>query len=414
MNSIQLNPKVNLHRLSDAELLKFAVENGMLDTALVQEKIEMQKRTELLEMHKYDIWNGSNGKWYTYLPDEKKGRILKKRNSKKDIEDLIVKFYKELEETHCLEDVFCEWIDEKLSFCEIQKQTYDRYKTDFHRFFDNNPISKRDIKFITEEDLELFIKQTIKEKELTNKAYAGLRTIMIGTFKKAKKKKYTELSITQFFCDLDISQKTFKKKIVRDEDSVFTDNEVSMITSFILENPTLINLGILLAFQTGIRVGELAALKPTDVCGDILHINKTEIRYRGADNKYVFEVRESAKTDAGNRDVILSSDALNTLKMIERINPKGEYLFMKDGQRIKEKAFSVKITKICRYVGINERSMHKTRKTYATKLINGQVDERIIIRQLGHTDISCTKNFYYYNNKDISDARKQIERAVSD
>ncbi len=30
--------------MSAAELLKFAAENGMLDTALVQEKIEMQKR----------------------------------------------------------------------------------------------------------------------------------------------------------------------------------------------------------------------------------------------------------------------------------------------------------------------------------------------------------------------------------
>lgn len=31
-------------RMSDTELLKYAVENGMIDTALLQEKIEMQKR----------------------------------------------------------------------------------------------------------------------------------------------------------------------------------------------------------------------------------------------------------------------------------------------------------------------------------------------------------------------------------
>ena len=42
-----------MHNISmtDAELLKFAIENGMLDTALVQERIEMQKRIELLKMH---------------------------------------------------------------------------------------------------------------------------------------------------------------------------------------------------------------------------------------------------------------------------------------------------------------------------------------------------------------------------
>ena len=59
------------HKLSDLELLKYAVENGMINTALVQEKIEMQKREELLNKHPYKIYQGKDGKWYTYLPDKK-------------------------------------------------------------------------------------------------------------------------------------------------------------------------------------------------------------------------------------------------------------------------------------------------------------------------------------------------------
>lgn len=59
----------------------------------------------------------------------------------------------------------------------------------------------------------------------------------------------------------------------------------------------------------------------------------------------MFEVRESPKTEAGNRDIILSSDAQKTLKEIRKMNPFGEYMFMSDGKRIKEKAFSVKMLK---------------------------------------------------------------------
>ena len=44
--------------MSDAELLKVAIENGMIDTALVQEKIEMQKRKEILDKHPYKIYQG--------------------------------------------------------------------------------------------------------------------------------------------------------------------------------------------------------------------------------------------------------------------------------------------------------------------------------------------------------------------
>ena len=40
---------------------------------------------------------------------------------------------------------------------------------------------------------------------------------------------------------------------------------------------------------------------------------------------------------------------------------------------IKEKIFSVKITKICEYVGISKRFMHKARKTCATNLLNSGV-----------------------------------------
>ena len=63
--------------LMNEELLKCTIENGMIDLSYVQEQIEMNKRKVLLGRHPYIIvWQGNDGKWYTYLPDEKR-RILK-------------------------------------------------------------------------------------------------------------------------------------------------------------------------------------------------------------------------------------------------------------------------------------------------------------------------------------------------
>lgn len=394
------------------EILQFIIQSGKIDISDVQNSMEDMKRKELLEKHPYKIWEGKDGEWYTYLPKRGSGRVLKKRKSRSDLESIIMDYYKNQQEI-LLDDIFQEWSSQKLEYGEIQKQTYDRYKTDFHRFFDNTNIAKKDIRKITEDDLELFIRNAIRSKGLSNKAYGGLRLLIIGIFKYAKKRKYTEISITQFMGDLDLPKKCFFKKTVMDDESVFTDSEVEKIFTYIKENASLINYGILLAFQTGVRVGELCSLKYSDVQGNKLCIRRTEVRYRGADGKYVFEVRESPKTEAGNRDIILNSDAQQTLKAIRKLNPFGEYMFMSDGKRIKEKAFSVKIVKICRYVGIKERSMHKARKTYATKLINGGVDESLVVKQIGHTSIDCTKNYYYFNNKSDEDAAKQIEKAIS-
>lgn len=392
--------------------MQFIIQSGKIDISDVQNSMEDMKRKELLEKHPYKIWEGKDGEWYTYLPKRGSGRVLKKRKSRSDLESIIMDYYKNQQEI-LLDDIFQEWSSQKLEYGEIQKQTYDRYKTDFHRFFDNTNIAKKDIRKITEDDLELFIRNAIRSKGLSNKAYGGLRLLIIGIFKYAKKRKYTEISITQFMGDLDLPKKCFFKKTVMDDESVFTDSEVEKIFTYIKENASLINYGILLAFQTGVRVGELCSLKYSDVQGNKLCIRRTEVRYRGADGKYVFEVRESPKTEAGNRNIILNSDAQQTLKAIRKLNPFGEYMFMSDGKRIKEKAFSVKIVKICRYVGIKERSMHKARKTYATKLINGGVDESLVVKQMGHTSIDCTKNYYYFNNKSDEDAAKQIEKAIS-
>ena len=69
-------------------------------------------------------------------------------------------------------------------------------------------------------------------------------------------------------------------------------------------NVTIWNLGVLLVLQTGVRVGELSALKPGDWAGgNILKIRRTEIRYKNEDGKNVVDVREFAKTEAGMRDI---------------------------------------------------------------------------------------------------------------
>lgn len=60
--------------MNNQDVLKYALEHGMIDMPYVQEQIQMEKRKELLRKHPYEIWEGKDGKWHTYLPDENKGR----------------------------------------------------------------------------------------------------------------------------------------------------------------------------------------------------------------------------------------------------------------------------------------------------------------------------------------------------
>ena len=54
------------------EILQYMVDNGIIDLQYIREQKEMAKRAELLEKHPYEIWEGSDNYWHTYLPDAEK------------------------------------------------------------------------------------------------------------------------------------------------------------------------------------------------------------------------------------------------------------------------------------------------------------------------------------------------------
>ena len=222
----------------------------MIDIGAIQEQIAMKENNKYLEMHEFKVWQGKNEKWYTYLPDKNKGgRKLVKRNSKEDIEETIIAFYKEAEEKHYFKDVFYEWINSKLNYGEIQMQTYCRYEADYVRYIQNTEIENMEIGNISEITLESFIKKTIHEKNLKRKAWSNLRTLLRGTFKYAKRMNYSQISITQFLGDLELSNKMFATSIFTDEESVFKQSEVNKIVSYINSHDDRItDLAILLAF----------------------------------------------------------------------------------------------------------------------------------------------------------------------
>lgn len=409
--------EISVNELPKSDLLQYAIDNGMIDLDTIQKQIEMNERKKYLEMHDNKVWQGSNGKWYTYLPDEnaKDGRKLTKKSSYDLLEDEIVGFYKQKENDTYVKDIFYMWVDSKLSYGEILKQTYDRYETDFYRFFENSKLYKVKFEFITESMLEDFIKSTIHDMKLSAKAWANLRTLINGIFKYAKKHGYTKISITQFMGDLDLSKKAFKKVIKTDEQMVFTDDEIDMIMQHINNSElSIINLGIILSFQAGLRAGEIAGLKYSDLKGHILTVSKTEIRYKDpVDKHYVFEVRDSTKGEDGIRNVVVTDFAIRTIRQARMLNPFGEYLFMRDGERIKGKAFTVKLEKMCNQLGILPRSIHKARKTYGTKLLNAGLNEKLIEKQMGHVDIETTKGYYYYNNKNMEETIGLISSAIN-
>lgn len=393
------------------DVLKYAVENGMIDVSYIQKILEMNKRKELLAKHGKEIWQGKNMKWYTYLPDEEKGRVLKKRNTKEEIEDVIVSYWTEQMENPTIKEVFEEWNDRRLELKKISPSTHLRNRQVYNRHYSD--FGKKRIKNVTQDEIEDFLERQVPEYDLTAKAFSNLKTITRGFLKRAKKRKLISFNVEEIFSDLDTSETDFKKVIKEDCQEVFNEQEMPQMLDFLEKNMDIKNLGIMLMFVTGLRIGELVTLKKSDISEKGISISRTETRYVDENGHYVFRIKDFPKTQAGVRTVVVPSNYMWILDEINKRNPDGEYLFEKNGKRIITYAIRRRLASNCKKTGIYPKSPHKIRKTYGSILFDNHIDQRLIMEQMGHADILVGEIHYHRNRRD-TDRKSEIISAIPD
>jgi len=222
-----------------------------------------------------------------------------------------------------------------------------------------------------------------------------------------------DYSITSLAKDFDISEKDFRQVDKPDDKEVFMVDELPIVTNYLEQNQDIINLGILLLFKMGLRIGELSALKWSDIQDNIIYIHRTEVRYKDENGKYVYEVRDFPKTEAGIRYGYIQSDYSWLIKKIRTLNPFGEYVFMQNGNRIRNYSFQGRFYRVCKKTGVVKKSTNKARKTYGTILLDEGVPNSVIIKLMGHTDIVTTKKHYQRNRQNIEQIASILDKVSS-
>lgn len=391
------------------DTLQFMIDNSMIDLDDVRKSMEKSKKNKILQQHPYDIWVASDGRVKTYIPDETRpyGRRLVAKNSRSKIEDIIVKEYVKAHPVHkgknSIQAIFDEWIVYALQEKDVEKNTADRYQNDYDRFIADTDFSKMDIEEVTSSDVIKFLKQVLNKHEVTRKAFSNLKTVLNRIFSYAMSEKNLDcISMTYTLKDYKVPDKKFKKVIRKDEEQVYSEQEIAIIADYIINNyQSTRELGVLLALLTGLRAGELASLKTSDQEKDMLYVQRTEIKYKDENGKTVYAVRPFPKSECSMNGIALSNSASKVLSMIRKLNMKNgigsEFLFYEQEYgRLKSYFFSKALKKVCRETNIRYRSMHKLRKTYASYLLANGVEEKIAQAQLRHKDCVTTHRYYEF------------------
>lgn len=134
----------------------------------------------------------------------------------------------------------------------------------------------------------------------------------------------------------------------------------------------------------GLRRGEALALRHEDVDRDagVIHITRA-VEYRGNDPRI-----KEPKTKSGSRDVIL-------LDVLAAAIPKGKGLLFpgSDGQLLTKEAYNARWSAYCKAIG-HTLTAHQLRHGYATLLYEAGVRDKDAQEQLGHANITLTRDVY--------------------
>ncbi len=421
---------MDLSETSEQELLQHLLSRCKLSLEEVQSEMENMRNSRYLKNHSHKIWQGTDGRWRTYLPDpETNGRRLIAKSTLDDLNRFIIDHYRSIEENEYarrfkLKNWYCQWLEYKK--LQTRSDMYIRkIASDWDRFYKGSKLAETSVTKMDYDILQEWALRITRDRKLTKKQYYNMTLIIRQTLDYAVQKRIiTENPFNKVHVDSKLFQ---AKKKPLDKTQVFLTNEQPLIEAEAWKDfdktGSVSCLAIPFAFQTGLRLGEIVALKESDIDGNYIHVQRMEIRQveqlpDGSWSKQTFVVVDYTKTEAGDREVYLSQTARSILQKIHSSNEQHGYyddgfLFLGAQGRVHSKSVDYRIRKYCRHIGISEKAMHKIRKTYISTLIDSGLNINAIRKLAGHEDERTTYNNYCFNRMTDAQTEQLLESALN-
>lgn len=170
----------------------------------------------------------------------------------------------------------------------------------------------------------------------------------------------------------------------------------------ISESPTAQNIGVLMALCTGMRIGEVCALKWADVDlqSRVITVRSTTGRIYDYEKKATERLLTSPKTRTSNREIPICRELLTALRAIRKAAP-GALHVVGCGETAKEpRTYREYFARLLTRLNIPKIVFHGLRHTFATRCIECQCDYKTVSTILGHSNVSTTLNLYVHPNID--------------
>lgn len=354
-----------------------------------------------------NIYQRKDGRWEgRYSKGKLEGKTRYGYVFGKTYEETEKKLEAALESAHSLgssvtsfENVASDWLRQQQP--ELKAASYSKY-ANMLRLYLNPRFGKAVIPDISRNEVQQFSRDLLltggtAKTGLAPKTVNSAISILKNILEYARKERGLQVADIK-----DVSVREQKKPI-----QVFSRTEQSLLSRHLCDNPSPCNIGILLCLYTGMRIGEVCALKWGDIILDeqylFVHQTMQRIQLEGEDGKKTRVVIGPPKSECSIRKIPIPAEMLRLLIPVKRQNE----AFLLTGMvhsYIEPRCMENQFKTVIDACGVSDLNFHALRHTFATRCIELGFDIKSLSEILGHANVNITLNRYVHPSMDLKQA----------
>ncbi|MBQ8649281.1 MAG: site-specific integrase [Clostridia bacterium] len=254
--------------------------------------------------------------------------------------------------------------------------------------------------------VEQFTNKMITEKNLSNKTVKDILTVMNAVIK------YISRVSDSGFTGFEIVYPKENNQEIR----VLTAHEQKNFAEYLLKDTDNVKFGILLALLTGMRIGELCALRWSDISVEnkILCVDKTMQRLKNLDeseSKTKIVINE-AKTRKSKRIIPLNGQAAYLCQQRKPANPNAFVLTGREDKYMEPRALQYRLSVYTKELGLKDVHFHCLRHTFATRCVEVGFEIKSLSEILGHSSSKVTLDRYVHSSLELKRVNMEKLTAV--
>lgn len=181
-----------------------------------------------------------------------------------------------------------------------------------------------------------------------------------------------------------------------------TNYEANKIERDILENKRYYSYGVVISLHTGLRIGELLALKWEDIDFKNKIMSVTTTACDISFENQIYHIEDTPKSRSSLREIPLTNETIDLLKGLKEYQQnKSKYVVSRaSGKQIIIRSYQDSFQRLLKRLRISHYGFHSLRHTFATRCYKLGMDIKTLSELLGHSSPAITLKIYVHTDID--------------